>query len=195
MLLGGKRANRMNKMLGLVDEGESAAAADTAAGTPSSPGTQDISSTEREEDTKTQGQSGEEPQSRLQGQAQGQTQGESQGHPQDQSPTQSLPEPQEQLQGELQELSREKTPEHPQDPSQQSSSNELTPPPTNNTLRVPRAPSRYSSRGRVSTRVLSADEMMLSQKVRSMYRHGNEGAADWNDLEEERGSIHTSTLR
>ncbi|KAF2268858.1 hypothetical protein CC78DRAFT_354771 [Lojkania enalia] len=51
----------------------------------------------------------------------------------------------------------------------------------------PRSPSRFSARGRVvSSRVLSADEMMLSRKVRAMYRHGNEGAAEWDDLEEER---------
>ncbi|KAF2478313.1 RabGAP/TBC [Lindgomyces ingoldianus] len=57
----------------------------------------------------------------------------------------------------------------------------------------PRSPSRFSARGRaVSSRVLSADEMMLSRKVRTMYRHGNEDAADWDGVEEEPGSTQDS---
>lgn len=56
-----------------------------------------------------------------------------------------------------------------------------------------RTPSRLSARGRAaSSRVLSADEMMLSRKVRSMYQHGNESAAGWDDVEEESESIQTS---
>jgi hypothetical protein len=57
----------------------------------------------------------------------------------------------------------------------------------------PRSPSRFSARGRVvSHRVLSADEMMLSRKVRSMYHHGNESAADWERVDEECESVQTS---
>ncbi|KAF2115398.1 rab-GTPase-TBC domain-containing protein [Lophiotrema nucula] len=57
---------------------------------------------------------------------------------------------------------------------------------------TPRSPSRFSARGRtVSNRVLSADETMLSRKVRSMYRHGNEGAADWDGLEEEGSTVNS----
>ncbi|KAF1979546.1 RabGAP/TBC [Bimuria novae-zelandiae CBS 107.79] len=51
---------------------------------------------------------------------------------------------------------------------------------------IPRSSSRLSARGRVvSNRVLSTDEMMLSRKVRSMYQHGNESAANWDDVEGE----------
>ena len=54
--------------------------------------------------------------------------------------------------------------------------------------------SRVASRSRAtSTRVLSADEMTLSRKVRSMYRHGNENAADWEDPVEEADS-HASAV-
>ncbi|KAF2878072.1 rab-GTPase-TBC domain-containing protein [Massariosphaeria phaeospora] len=53
-----------------------------------------------------------------------------------------------------------------------------------------RSPSRYSGRARsASNRVLSADEMMLSRRVRAMYRHGNESAVDWDGIEEESGSV------
>ena len=56
---------------------------------------------------------------------------------------------------------------------------------------TPRSLSRLSPRGRImSNRVLSADEMMLSRKVRTMYYHGNESAADWD---EEGESAQTST--
>jgi hypothetical protein len=63
----------------------------------------------------------------------------------------------------------------------------------------PRSPSRYSGRsirGRtVSNRVLSADEMMLSRKVRSMYYHGNESAAEWERVDEEpESSLPNSVL-
>ena len=44
-----------------------------------------------------------------------------------------------------------------------------------------RSPSRFSARGRAGHRVLSADEMMLSRKVRSMYKHGNESDVNWDD--------------
>ncbi|KAF2202042.1 RabGAP/TBC [Delitschia confertaspora ATCC 74209] len=47
---------------------------------------------------------------------------------------------------------------------------------------IPRSPSKLSPRGRTSSlRVLSADETMLSRKVRAMYRHGDEKAAEWDD--------------
>ncbi|KAH7075127.1 hypothetical protein FB567DRAFT_536199 [Paraphoma chrysanthemicola] len=60
---------------------------------------------------------------------------------------------------------------------------ELSPPAT--THLSPRTPSRFSARGRsTSLRVLSADEMMLSRKVRTMYKHGNESAVDWDTPEE-----------
>ncbi|KAL5115249.1 hypothetical protein ACEQ8H_006841 [Pleosporales sp. CAS-2024a] len=59
----------------------------------------------------------------------------------------------------------------------------------------PRTPSRSSLRGRpASLRVLSTDEMALSRKVRSMYRHGNEGAVDWDTPEEEDASDATSLM-
>lgn len=45
---------------------------------------------------------------------------------------------------------------------------------------TPRSPSRFSARGRAGHRVLSADEMMLSRKVRSMYKHGNESDVNWD---------------
>ncbi|KZM21946.1 Rab GTPase activator [Ascochyta rabiei] len=44
---------------------------------------------------------------------------------------------------------------------------------------TPRSPSRFSARGRAGHRVLSTDEMMLSRKVRSMYKHGNESDVNW----------------
>ena len=48
---------------------------------------------------------------------------------------------------------------------------------------APRSPSRSSIRSGVhSGRILSADDMMLSRKVRSMYEYGNENAADWDEL-------------
>lgn len=48
---------------------------------------------------------------------------------------------------------------------------------------APRSPSRSSIRsGANSGRILSADDMMLSRKVRLMYEHGNENAADWDEL-------------
>ncbi|KAJ4341192.1 hypothetical protein N0V87_001932 [Didymella glomerata] len=46
---------------------------------------------------------------------------------------------------------------------------------------TPRSPSRFSARGRAGHRVLSADEMMLSRKVRSMYKHGNESDVNWDE--------------
>ncbi|KAF2743894.1 RabGAP/TBC [Sporormia fimetaria CBS 119925] len=50
----------------------------------------------------------------------------------------------------------------------------------------PRSTSAYTVRRRaVSQRILSTDEAMLSRKVRAMYKHGNEGAADWDDVAEE----------
>jgi hypothetical protein len=70
---------------------------------------------------------------------------------------------------------------------------ELSPPTA--THLAPRSPSRYSPRGRsTSLRVLSADEMMLSRKVRTMYRHGNESAVDWDTPDDEGVSGSTSLL-
>lgn len=69
----------------------------------------------------------------------------------------------------------------------------LSPPTTTHLL--PRSLSRYSARGRAtSQRVLSADEMMLSRKVRAMYKHGNESAVNWDTPEEETLSIQASTV-
>ena len=45
---------------------------------------------------------------------------------------------------------------------------------------MPRSPSRYSARARAGHRVLSTDEMMLSRKVRSMYKHGNDSDVNWD---------------
>lgn len=48
---------------------------------------------------------------------------------------------------------------------------------------APRSPPRSSIRsGAHSGRIISADDMMLSRKVRLMYEHGNENAADWDEL-------------
>lgn len=50
---------------------------------------------------------------------------------------------------------------------------------------APRTASGYTPRRRAaSTRILSTDEAMLSKKVRSMYKHGNESAANWDGDEE-----------
>ncbi|KAF9733041.1 hypothetical protein PMIN06_005424 [Paraphaeosphaeria minitans] len=77
----------------------------------------------------------------------------------------------------------------PQEPEQQALSTPTTP---HLTPRA-RSPSRVSARGRVvSNRALSTDEMMLSRKVRSMYQHGNESAANWDDVEEEAASMRNS---
>ncbi|KAH8726451.1 rab-GTPase-TBC domain-containing protein [Phaeosphaeriaceae sp. PMI808] len=74
--------------------------------------------------------------------------------------------------------------------SQREPQQERAPPTT--THLSPRQSTRYSPRGRGTTqRVLSADEMMLSRKVRTMYKHGNESAADWDTPEE--GGISGST--
>jgi hypothetical protein len=59
----------------------------------------------------------------------------------------------------------------------------------------PRSTSRYSTRARsASHRVLSSDEMTLSRKVRCMYMHGNESAANWDTPEEETSSVQNSYL-
>jgi hypothetical protein len=56
---------------------------------------------------------------------------------------------------------------------------------------TPRPPSRFSTRGRAGHRVLSADEMMLSRKVRSMYKHGNESDVNWDA---ETHSLHHTSV-
>ncbi|KAF2195682.1 RabGAP/TBC [Zopfia rhizophila CBS 207.26] len=78
-----------------------------------------------------------------------------------------------------------------QERNEQNEQKELSAPAT---LRLsPRSPSQRSARGRVmSNRVLSADEMQLSRKVRAMYRHGDESAADWDGLQDEPGSTQDS---
>jgi hypothetical protein len=78
-------------------------------------------------------------------------------------------------------------------PAQQQ--HELTPPAPTSTHLTPRSTLRYSPRGRsASLRVLSTDEMMLSRKVRTMYKHGNESAVDWDTPEEEGVSGSTSLM-
>jgi hypothetical protein len=72
---------------------------------------------------------------------------------------------------------------------------ELSPPTSATKHLSPRSPSRFSVRGRsASHRVLSADEMMLSRKVRCMYMHGNESAVNWDAPEEETNSVQNSYL-
>ncbi len=67
------------------------------------------------------------------------------------------------------------------------------PPGASNTHLTPRPPSRFSARGRASSqRVLSADEMILSRKVRAMYMHGNESAVNWDVPERETCSLRNS---
>lgn len=82
-------------------------------------------------------------------------------------------------------------PEEPQEPKEVRELKELFSTPVTPRLspRTPRSTSRLSARrGRaVSNRVLSTDEAMLSRKVRSMYKHGNESAAQWDD--DEGGSV------
>lgn len=46
----------------------------------------------------------------------------------------------------------------------------------------------------MSDRLLSTDEMMLSRKVRSMYQHGNESAANWDGPDGETESKRNSVL-
>jgi hypothetical protein len=71
----------------------------------------------------------------------------------------------------------------------------MTPPAATHLSPSPRSVSRYSARGRsTSVRVLSTDEMMLSRKVRTMYKHGNESAVDWDAPEEEGVSGSTSLV-
>jgi hypothetical protein len=70
-----------------------------------------------------------------------------------------------------------------QEPLKAQQEQGLTPP--NATRLSPRPASRFSARGRTtSLRVLSTDEMTLSRKVRTMYKHGNESAYDMNTPEE-----------
>ena len=67
--------------------------------------------------------------------------------------------------------------------------------PTTTTTAHPtlRPPSRYSARARsASQRILSADEMTLSRKVRTMYMHGNESAVNWDIPERETCSLHNN---
>ncbi|KAL6150299.1 hypothetical protein ACJQWK_00497 [Exserohilum turcicum] len=67
-----------------------------------------------------------------------------------------------------------------------------TSPPTIKHL-SPQTPSRISTRTRaISYRVLSADEMTLSRKVRCMYMHGNESVVNWDMPEEDAVSMQTS---
>jgi hypothetical protein len=85
----------------------------------------------------------------------------------------------------------EARPNEQEPPTQQ----ELTPPAPTSTHLTPRSTLRYSPRGRsASLRVLSTDEMMLSRKVRTMYKHGNESAVDWDTPEEEGVSGSTSLM-
>jgi hypothetical protein len=71
----------------------------------------------------------------------------------------------------------------------------MTPPAATHLSPSPRSVSRYSPRGRsTSLRVLSTDEMMLSRKVRTMYKHGNESAVDWDAPEQAGVSASTSLI-
>ncbi|KAH6882068.1 hypothetical protein J4E91_008248 [Alternaria rosae] len=70
-----------------------------------------------------------------------------------------------------------------------------SPPAPATTHLSPRSTSRYSTRTRsASHRVLSSDEMTLSRKVRCMYMHGNESAANWDTPEAETSSVQNSYL-
>lgn len=72
---------------------------------------------------------------------------------------------------------------------------QLSPPAPQHLSPTPRSPSRFSPRGRSSSqRVLSADEMTLSRKVRIMYMHGNESAVDWDTPEEGTSSVSNSYM-
>jgi hypothetical protein len=83
------------------------------------------------------------------------------------------------------------TPERQNGQEHPKQQQELSPPAT--THLSPRSLSRFSARGRsTSLRVLSADEMTLSRKVRTMYKHGNESAVDWDAPDDEGVSGSTS---
>lgn len=89
------------------------------------------------------------------------------------------------------------TPPRQDGQEQPKAQQELTPPTAANTHLTPspRSVSRFSARGRgTSLRVLSADEMMLSRKVRTMYKHGNESAVDWDTPEEDDGISAATSL-
>jgi hypothetical protein len=75
-----------------------------------------------------------------------------------------------------------------QEPPKEQEQQQLSPPSTTH-----RSPSGLSARGRsTSQRVLSTDEMMLSRKVRTMYKHGNESAIDRDKPGDDTGSAHNS---
>jgi hypothetical protein len=93
------------------------------------------------------------------------------------------------------EPSTQTTPPRQTEKERQNGHKDLSPaaPATSLHLSPSRSPSRFSARGRVvSNRVLSSDEMMLSRKVRTMYRHGDEAAAKWDGVEEDTTSGQTS---
>jgi hypothetical protein len=76
------------------------------------------------------------------------------------------------------------TPPRRTEKEQPTQPQELTPPPPIHL--APQSTLRHSPRGRsASLRALSTDEMMLSRKVRTMYKHGNESAVNWDTHEEE----------
>ncbi|KAF1985850.1 hypothetical protein K402DRAFT_315324, partial [Aulographum hederae CBS 113979] len=54
--------------------------------------------------------------------------------------------------------------------------------PPNSQLLSPREEARPGRDAISSTRLLSADEVMLSQRVRSMYEHGDERAGEWSSI-------------
>ncbi|KAF1937954.1 RabGAP/TBC [Clathrospora elynae] len=86
------------------------------------------------------------------------------------------------------------TPPHLKEQAQPGTASLSPPTPTTQHL-SPRSTSRYSARARsTSQRVLSTDEMTLSRKVRCMYKHGNEGAVNWDTPEEEASSVQNSYL-
>ncbi|KAF1840251.1 RabGAP/TBC [Cucurbitaria berberidis CBS 394.84] len=85
------------------------------------------------------------------------------------------------------------TPPRQQAQAQSNTQQELSPPTATHLSPTPRSLSRFSARARTtSQRALSTDEMTLSRKVRSMYKHGNEDAVNWDTPEEETGSVRTS---
>ena len=91
------------------------------------------------------------------------------------------------------EKEKEQEPERPPTPpSSPPRRKELTVPTTTPPRAIRRSPSKISQARMTSLRVLSADETMLSRKVRSMYKHGDEKAADWDDLKEQPGSARQS---
>lgn len=110
-----------------------------------------------------------------------QEQPQSEGQEQSQDQTQSRPQSQPHAQDQQQDQDQDQDKDKEQKKSTPEEMQQKQPPPPERHL-SPRKTSRVSVRTRSgSQRVLSTDEMTLSRKVRCMYMHGNESAANWDE--------------